>query len=87
MALKYQRQGRHIPAFISRNAGKGHKELNMVFCPQCGTQKTDYVDREGKHELRCLTCHPIEEDQAPPFNVNETIQSFGGNEEYIDPWA
>ena len=87
MALKYQRQGRHIPAFISRNAGKGHKELNMVFCPQCGTQKTDYVDRAGNHELRCLTCHPIEEDQAPSFDENGSIQTAGGNEEYLDPWA
>ena len=87
MALKYQRQGRHIPAFISRNAGKGHKELNMVFCPQCGTQKTDYVDRAGNHELRCLTCHPIEEDQAPSFDENGSIQTSGGNEEYLDPWA
>lgn len=85
MALKYQRQGRHIPAFISRNAGKGHKELNMVFCPQCGTQKTDYVDGAGNHELRCLTCHPIEEDQAPSFDENGSIQFSGGKN--LDPWA
>lgn len=87
MALKYQRQGRHIPVFISRNAGKGHKELNMVFCPQCGTQKTDYVDGAGNHELRCLTCHPIEEDQAPSFDENGSIQFSGGNGENLDPWA
>lgn len=87
MALKYQRQGKHIPAFISRNAGKGHKELNMFFCPQCGTQKTDYVDRSGNHELRCLTCRPIEEDQVPSIDENDSIHFSGGNEEYLDPWA
>lgn len=87
MASRYRRQGRNIPAFISCNIGKGHKDLNMVFCPQCGTQKSDYVNRLGIHELRCLSCHPIEEDEVPPFVENDSIKSFGGDEEFIDPWA
>lgn len=66
LALKYQRQGRHVPDFISRNSGKGHKDLNMVFCHLCGTQKIDYVNKSGRHEWRCLSCHPIEENQVPP---------------------
>ena len=85
MALKYQRQGKPIPAFISRNVGKGHKDLNMIFCPQCGTQKTDYVNRSRIHELLCLTCHPIEEDQVPSIDENASPQRYGGDEEYHVP--
>jgi len=85
MALKYQRQGKPTPAFISRNVGKGHKDLNMFFCPQCGTQKTDYVNRSRIHELLCLTCHPIEENQVPSIEENASPQRYGGDEEYHVP--
>lgn len=77
MALRYKRQGRNPPAFISRSIGKGHKDFNMVFCPNCGTQMTEFVDsNSGKRELKCLACNPIDENG-----------SFDNNAVSLDPWA
>lgn len=89
MASKYRRQGLNPPAFISSKIGKGHKDLNMYFCPTCGTQKTEIVDKAGKHEYRCLVCHPIEEGNSESFDSMEGLTPFVDKNEIleIDPWA
>ena len=89
MASRYRRQGLNPPAFISRNIGKGHKDLNMFFCPKCGAQKTEIVDKSGVHEYRCLVCHPIEDENSAAFESMEGLSPFVVSNEVleIDPWA
>lgn len=65
MAERYRVQGLPVPAFVSRNMGKGHRDRNMFFCSKCGTQKVDYINNTGNHEWRCLECNPIREGEYP----------------------
>ena len=86
-AEKYRLLGRRVPLFISNYMGNGHKDRHMVFCHKCGSQKVDYTDKEGHHELRCLTCNPIQESDTLPYEMIPEYGPIEDNNLDLDPWA
>lgn len=87
MRERYRIQGKSIPAFITRNLGKGHRDQHMVFCYKCGSLKVDYVDEYGHHELRCPKCNPFNGGDEYSFETNECNHPFDDEGMLQDPWA
>ena len=87
MREKYRIQGKSIPAFITRNLGKGHRDQHMVFCYKCGSLKVDYVDDSGHHELRCPKCNPFNGGDDSSFGVISGNPPFDDEGMLQDPWA
>lgn len=50
MANKYLSSNRLIPQWINNRLGKGHKDLNILFCPKCETEFNDTL-------TECPSCH------------------------------
>ncbi len=87
MREKYRIQGKSIPAFITRNQGKGHRDQHMVFCYKCGSLKVDHVDEHGHHELRCPKCNPFNGADDSSLGVTEGNPPFDEEGMLQDPWA
>lgn len=50
MANKYLSSNRLIPQWLNNRLGKGHKDLNILFCPHCGTEFSNTL-------TECPSCH------------------------------
>ncbi len=50
MANKYLSSNRIIPRWLNNRLGKGHKDLNILFCPLCGTEFSNTL-------AECPSCH------------------------------
>lgn len=50
MANKYLSSNRPVPQWINNRLRKGHKDLNILFCPKCGTEFNDT-------HTECPSCH------------------------------
>lgn len=87
MRERYRIQGKSIPAFITRNLGKGHRDQHMVFCYKCGSLKVDYVDDHGNHELRCPKCNPFSYGDDPSLGVIEDNPPYDEEGTLQEPWA
>lgn len=86
MRERYRIQGKSIPAFITRNLGKGHWDQHMVFCYKCGSLKVDYVDDHGNHK-RCPKCNPFSYGDDPSLGVIEDNPPYDEEGTLQEPWA
>ena len=57
LALRYTKQGKAIPKSISMNIGKGHADINVLYCSKCGSQKVySGINKSGEKEYTCPKC-------------------------------